>query len=83
MIIGDGVTGTYIITTKIYYNSNSHVSKDTTITVGSYTPKPGDFAYANGTFSSIFDPDLGLIGIVFYSKRDNNNIQDVRVLSAN
>lgn len=82
LIIGDGVTGTYIITTKIYYNSNNYISKQTSITVGFYTPKPGDFAYANGTFSSIFDPDLGLIGIVFYSKRDNN-IQDVRILSAN
>jgi hypothetical protein len=52
----------YKITTQVYYNASSYKSVDTTITVGFYAPKPGDFAYANGSFSSVCDPTQGLVG---------------------
>jgi hypothetical protein len=41
--------------------------------VGFYAPKVGDFAYANGSFSSVYDPNQGIVGVVFYSSKSNVN----------
>ena len=87
LIIKEGLKGTYIITTQVYYTSTSYKSLETTITVGFYAPKVGDFAYANGNFSSVCDTSQGLVGVVFYSNKtydseNNQNIYDVRVLSS-
>ena len=49
------MTGVYKITTKVYYTSSASKSLPTTLNVGFYAPKVGDFAYANGSFSSVFD----------------------------
>lgn len=82
--IDEGVQGNYEVTTTVYYNNSSNPVKLTTsLTVGFYAPKPGDFAYANGTFNSVYDPSLGLVGIVFYSYTADDITYDVRVLSAN
>lgn len=88
LIIKEGLEGTYIVTTQVYYTNSAYKSVDTEVTVGFYAPKVGDFAYANGSFSSVCDPSQGLVGIVFYSNmtvdtENNQNVYDVRVLSAN
>lgn len=71
----------------MYYNNTASTSKVTTITVGFYAPKVGDFAYANGSFSPVCDTTQGLVGVVFYSNSSTNadgkKVHDVRVLSAN
>ena len=86
LIIKEGLTGVYKITTKVYYTSSASKSLTTTLNVGFYAPKVGDFAYANGSFSSVFDPSQGLVGVVFYSHESKNavgkSVYDVRVLSA-
>lgn len=82
--IKDGLKGTYKIKTIV--TSSSSKILETTITVGFYVPKIGDFAYANGSFSSVYDNNLGLIGIVFnnseYTNESGNTVYDVRVLSS-
>ena len=86
LIIKEGLKGTFDIYTQVYYTNSAYVSLKTTITVGFYAPKVGDFAYANGSFSSVCDPSQGLVGVVFYSNKsvkEGKNVYDVRVLSAN
>lgn len=86
LIIKEGLKGTYRVTTTVYYTSSAYKTLTTTITVGFYAPKVGDFAYANGSFSSVFDASQGMLGVVFYSNKsvvDGKNVYDVRVLSAN
>jgi hypothetical protein len=46
----------------VYYTVSSFKDVTTDITVGFYVPKVGDFAYANGSFSSVCDPTQGLVG---------------------
>ena len=87
LIIKEGLKGTYTVTTQVYYTTSSYKNLETEVTVGFYAPKPGDYAYANGSFSSVCDPSQGLVGMVFYSNKtvdnDNNqNVYDVRVWSA-
>lgn len=85
LTITEGVEGTINVQTTIYYTTSKYATFDTTITIGFYAPKPGDFAYANGTFNSAFDSNLGLVGVVFYSKEvqtADETTYDVRVLSA-
>jgi hypothetical protein len=83
--IKEGLTGTYKITTTVH---NTSTSKDfvTTITVGFYVPQIGDFAYGDGTFSSVFDKGRSLVGVVFHNAAINNSqgreLYDIRVLSA-
>lgn len=83
LTIESGHEGTYLINTTVYYGSTSK-TLTTTVTIGFYQPKVGDFAYANGTFSSVFDTSLDLIGIVYYSEAeaDVQNTYDVRILSS-
>lgn len=86
LVIKEGLKGEYEITTQVFYTNSSYKNMVTTITVGFYAPKVGDFAYANGSFSSVCDPSQGIVGIVFYSKKLPNvekNVYDVRILSAN
>ena len=87
LIIKEGLKGEYEITTQIFYTNSASKSVVTTITVGFYAPKVGDFAYANGSFSSVCDESQGIVGVVFYSNKsvngDGKNVYDVRVLSAN
>jgi hypothetical protein len=87
LIIKEGLKGVYDIVTSVYYEGSATPAQVTTkVTVGFYAPKPGDFAYANGSFSSVCDPSQGLVGVVFYSKYTLNDagkkVYDVRVLSA-
>ena len=81
LIIKEGLKGEYEITTQVFYTNSASKSLITTITVGFYAPKVGDFAYANGSFSSVYDPSQGIVGVVFYS-HEINGVHDVRVLSA-
>lgn len=87
LIIKENLRGTYIITTEVYPSTGSTAVKLTTeVTVGFYAPKVGDFAYVNGSFSSVCDPSQGIVGVVFYSNQtvvDGKNTYDVRVLSKN
>jgi hypothetical protein len=87
LIIKEGLKGEYEITTQVFYTNSASKSVMTTVTVGFYAPKVGDFAYANGSFSSVCDPTQGLVGVVFYSNASTNSdgkkVHDVRVLSAN
>ena len=88
LVIKEGLKGIYDITTTVYYaGSSTPATTKTKITVGFYTPQVGDFAYANGSFSSVCDPSQGLVGIVFYSNASTNGegkkVHDVRILSAN
>ena len=85
LIIKEGLKGVYEITTQVFYTNSASKSVVTTLTVGFYAPKVGDFAYANGSFSSVCDLTQGLVGVVFYSNKsvkDGKNVYDVRVLSA-
>lgn len=86
LTIADGITGTYTVTTNICYDGTNCKDFNTELQIGLYIPKPGDFAYANGTFSSICDVNQGIIGVVFYSKEyltdSTQTIYDVRILSA-
>ena len=87
LTIKEGLKGKYDITTTVYYEGSSvPVTIKTTITVGFYAPSPGDFAYANGSFSPVCDLSQGLVGVVFYSKlisySNGKAVYDVRVLSA-
>jgi hypothetical protein len=43
--------------TRVYTSTSAYKDLTTEITVGFYAPKPGDFAYANGSFSSVYDPN--------------------------
>lgn len=84
LIIADGVEGVYTVTTTVFY-SNTSKACETELTVGFRKPEVGDFAYANGTFSSVCDPSLGIVGVVFYCNQlatSPNVTYDVRVLSA-
>jgi hypothetical protein len=81
LIIKEGLKGEYEITTQVFYTNSASKSLITSITVGFYAPKVGDFAYANGSFSSVYDPSQGIVGVVFYSYK-TDNVYDVRVLSA-
>lgn len=87
LIIKEGLKGKYKLTTRVYTSNSAYKDLETEITVGFYAPKPGDFAYANGTFSSIYDASQGVVGVVFYCNKtadtaNNQNLYDVRVLSA-
>ncbi len=87
LIIKEGLKGVYRLITRVYTSTSAYKDHTTEITVGFYAPKPGDFAYANGSFSKVCDPSLGIVGIVFYSyktedRANNQNVYDVRVLSA-
>lgn len=55
--------------TRVYTSSSASSTLTTEITVGFYAPKPGDFAYANGSFSQVCDPSQGIVGVVFYSNK--------------
>ena len=57
-------------------NGNSY----TTVIIGFYTPKLGDFAYPDGSFSSYYIPGEKPFGFVYYSK-DNGSDVEVRVMS--
>ena len=84
--IVEGSEGSIKVRTRIYYESSKYIDSTTNITIGFYEPKPGDFAYANGTFNSAFDPTLGLVGVVFYTWKypgTDSDTYDVRVLGAN
>ena len=85
LIIKEGLKGVYTITTQVYYTNSSSYPVTTKLTVGFYAPKVGDFAYANGVFSPVYDSSQGMVGIVFYSKASTNaegkTVYDVRVLS--
>lgn len=86
LVIKEGLKGTYEISTQVYYTNSASKTLTTTITVGFYAPQVGDFAYANGSFSTVCDPTQGLVGVVFYSKSSTNSdgktVYDVRVLSS-
>lgn len=87
LIIKEGLKGKYNMITRVYTSTSAYKDLTTEITVGFYAPKPGDFAYANGSFSSVYDPSQGIVGVVFYSNKttdtqNNQNVYDVRVLSA-
>lgn len=84
LIIKEGLKGVYKITTQVFITSSTSCSVTTTLTVGFYAPKVGDFAYANGSFSSVCDTSQGLVGVVFYrgeSQKDGKKVYDIRVLS--
>lgn len=87
LIIKEGLKGIYNLITRVYTSSSASSTLTTEITVGFYAPKPGDFAYANGSFSQVCDPSQGIVGVVFYSNKtvdsqNNQNVYDVRVLSS-
>ena len=52
----------------------------TTVIIGFYTPKLGDFAYPDGSFSPYYIPGEKPFGFVYYSK-DNGSDVEVRVMS--
>lgn len=79
LTIADKHTGSYIIQTKIDGIKDPF---ETNLTVGFYQPEVGDFAYGNGTFNSVLDPNLDLVGVVYYSHYAGNNKYIVRVLSS-
>ena len=86
--IVEGTEGSCVITTTIKYNnmgSTSTKTFDTTLNVGFYVPSVGDFAYADGTFSSEYDERANLVGMVFYCNQLSNaqgkEVYDIRVLS--
>ncbi len=80
LTIAEGHTGEYIITTTVVYGNTSK-TLETALIVGFYTPKVGDFAYSNGTFSSVYDNSLNLVGIVYYVDANTNDEFTIRVLS--
>lgn len=81
LTINEGLKGEFDIHVTVACPGTIAVTVKVRLTVGFYAPKVGDFAYANGTFSSIYDSTQGVVGIVFYSYKTGNSY-DVRVLSA-
>jgi hypothetical protein len=69
LIIKEGLKGTYIVTSTVFYTNSASKAVETEVTVGFYAPKPGDFAYANGSFSQVCAPTQGLVGVVFYCNK--------------
>ena len=81
LTIAEGHEGQYILKVTLTCSNNKNISLDSSLQVGFYTPNPGDFAYSNGTFSSIYDSSLNLVGVVYYSESLSSTKQEVRILS--
>ena len=85
LIIKEGLTGVYTIVIDVYINNSTKVtpSLKVALTVGFYAPEVGDFAYANGSFSPVYDPSQGIVGVVFYKHQSTNAqgkyVYDIRV----
>lgn len=70
----------FTVTVKVETSNGIFTSNSCKITVGFRTPKLGDFAYPDGSFSSYYIPGEKPFGFVYYSK-DNGPDVEVRVMS--
>lgn len=61
-------------------NSTVPLTHDVTVKFAWKAPQVGDFAYVDGSFSSAYDPNKTLAGLVYAAKRDSDTAGTVYIM---
>lgn len=61
-------------------NSTVPLTHDVTVKFAWKAPQVGDFAYVDGSFSSAYDPNKTLVGLVYAAKRDSDTTGTVYIM---